>query len=383
MKIALITGTFFPHAGGVQIEVHNNANQLKKRGNEVDVFVNKSVSLKNNDYKIIKLNYIKLTFLYIFKFYLNLNLNFFFRFFDLRLINLNYNIYHFHFLNFKSLILIEFLKFHQKKIIVTFHGADIQIEKKINYGFRINENYDLYLKKVIGKIDCFQCISKNIFNDLKKIGIKGNKIINISNSIKINKFKKIKRKIRLKKTIKLITVGRYAKYKKGFDLLPIFAKKLIDKKINFKWKIVGENSNKINEDEYIKKNKKFFITIPNIQNELEKYHPNKRLISHYNSSNLYINLARVESFGLTFVEALACGLPILTFKTKGAREIISNHKNGFFIKNLDQLVNKILEIQKNEKMYYKLQKFSQHSVKKYDLKNNILKVEKMYKKNLN
>ena len=37
-------------------------------------------------------------------------------------------------------------------------------------------------------------------------------------------------------------------------------------------KIIGENSNKINEDEYIKKNKKFFITIPNIQNELEKYH---------------------------------------------------------------------------------------------------------------
>ncbi len=134
---------------------------------------------------------------------------------------------------------------------------------------------------------------------------------------------------------------------------------------------------------YIKKNKKFFITIPNIQNKLEKYHPNKKLISHYNSSNLYINLARVESFGLTFVEALACGLPILTFKTKGVREIISNHKNGFFIKNLDQLVNKILEIQKNKKIYYKLQKFSRNSVKKYDLDNNILKVEKMYKKNIN
>ena len=63
MKIALITGTFFSHAGGVQIEVHNNANQLKKRGYDVDVFVNKKVfHVKNNDYKIIKLNYIKLTF---------------------------------------------------------------------------------------------------------------------------------------------------------------------------------------------------------------------------------------------------------------------------------------------------------------------------------
>ena len=129
-------------------------------------------------------------------------MNFFFRFFDLRLINLNYNIYHFHFLNFKSLILIEFLKFHQKNYCY-FSWRRHTNRKKINYGFRINENYDLYLKKVIGKIDCFQCISKNIFNDLKKIGIKENKIINISNSIKINKFKKIERKIRLKKQLNL------------------------------------------------------------------------------------------------------------------------------------------------------------------------------------
>ena len=106
-------------------------------------------------------------------------------------------------------------------------------------------------------------------------------------------------------------------------------------------------------------------------------------INWNNSSNLYINLARVESFGLTFVEALACGLPILTFKTKGVSEIISNHKNGFFINNLDQFVNKILEIQKNKKIYYRLQKFSRNSVNKYDLDKNILKVEKMYKKNLN
>lgn len=383
MKIALIAGTFFPFSGGVQVEVHNNANKFSNKGDEVHVFVNKDVYLKNAKYRIYKLKYLKLSILYFIKFYLRLNLNFFFNFFKLNLINLDYDIYHFHFLNFKSLILIEFLKFHKKKIIVTFHGADIQIEKAINYGFRLNKKYDFYLKKVVKKIDCFQCISKNIYSDLKKLGINKKKIFHISNSIKLDKFKLSSKKKGFSKTIKIITVGRYAKFKKGFDLIPLLGKKLVDKKINFCWKIIGENSDKLNNEKFIRENKKFFITIPNIKNNLEMYHPSKKLISHYYSSNLYINLARVESFGLTFIEALASGLPILSFNTKGVNEILNNNKNGFFLKNLDNFVNKILIIQKSPKKYYKLVKSSHDSVKKYDLDKNIYKIENMYKKFIN
>ena len=39
--------------------------------------------------------------------------------------------------------------------------------EKINYGFRINENYDLYLKKLLEKLIAFS-VFQNIFNDLKK-----------------------------------------------------------------------------------------------------------------------------------------------------------------------------------------------------------------------
>lgn len=383
MKIALITGTFFPFSGGVQVEVHNFSNKFSNKGNEVHVFVNKDVYLKNNKYKIYKLKYISLSILYIIKFYLRLNLKFFFNFFNFNLIDLDYEIYHFHFLNFKSLILIEFLKFHKKKVIVTFHGADIQIEKAINYGFRLNKKYDLYLKKIIKKVDCFQCISKNIYIDLKKLGINEKKIFQISNSIKLNKFRLFPRRRNLSKTIKFITVGRYAKYKKGFDLVPLLGKKLINKKINFRWKIIGENSNKLYDEKFIRENKNLFITIPNIKNNSETYHPGKRLISHYYSSNLYINLARVESFGLTFIEALASGLPILSFNTKGINEILVNNKNGFFLKNLDNFVDKVLVLQKDPKKYLKLVKSSHNSVKKYDLDKNVLKIENMYKKFVN
>ena len=74
MKIAIIAGTFFPHQGGVQVEIHNLANKLVERGNKVDVFVFKKVNLTNNLYNIIKLNYFYLSFLYITKYFLNFNL---------------------------------------------------------------------------------------------------------------------------------------------------------------------------------------------------------------------------------------------------------------------------------------------------------------------
>ena len=47
MKIAIVAGTFFPHSGGVQVEIHNMANKLVKNGHSVDVYVFKNIKLKN------------------------------------------------------------------------------------------------------------------------------------------------------------------------------------------------------------------------------------------------------------------------------------------------------------------------------------------------
>ena len=80
MKIAIIAGTFFPYSGGVQVEIHNMANRLVKNGHSVDVYVFKNIKLKNNFYRIIKINYLFLSLLYILKKFFNLKLNIFFLF---------------------------------------------------------------------------------------------------------------------------------------------------------------------------------------------------------------------------------------------------------------------------------------------------------------
>ena len=92
---------------------------------------------------------------------------------------------------------------------------------------------------------------------------------------------------------------------------------MIDRKINFVWTFVGKNTHKIKESSYIKNHLNYFDFINNIENLDEDYFPHSKLINKYFESDLYLNLARIESFGITFVESLACDLPIISFKKKG------------------------------------------------------------------
>ena len=85
---------------------------------------------------------------FFFKYYLNLNIFFILNPYIAKIIKTNdIDIWHFNFLNFKSLILINILREFDQKIIVTFHGADLQIDPLINYGYRLNKKYDSFLRK--------------------------------------------------------------------------------------------------------------------------------------------------------------------------------------------------------------------------------------------
>jgi len=59
------------------------------------------------------------------------------------------------------------------------------------------------------------------------------------------------------------------------------------------------------------------------------------------SGGVFINPALTEPFGLTLIEAAACGLPIVATEDGGPIDIISNCKNGYLIDPLDHV--KIIE----------------------------------------
>ena len=68
----------------------------------------------------------------------------------------------------------------------------------------------------------------------------------------------------------------------------------------------------------------FFWHIDNVENLEEEIFPHSNLIKIYKENHLYINLSRIESFGVTIIESLASNLPVITFDTKGGNELIIN-----------------------------------------------------------
>ena len=120
------------------------------------------------------------------------------------------------------------------------------------------------------------------------------------------------------------------------------------------------------KDNYNNKNKNYLNIVENINSKNEMYFPSSEIFKYYLESDIYLNLSRIESFGITFIEALSCNLPIITFNKKGANEIVINKYNGYKVKNNDYTTFiKNLNFFKNNKSYFKNNPYL--SSKKYDL----------------
>ena len=105
MNIAIVSGTFFPSPGGVQVQIHNLCNKLYDLGVNIDCYIFEKSNIHNNNYKIFVLNRIILSIVFLFQYYLNVNLSFILKIYLSKIIKIKkYDLWHFNFLNFKSLI---------------------------------------------------------------------------------------------------------------------------------------------------------------------------------------------------------------------------------------------------------------------------------------
>lgn len=64
----------------------------------------------------------------------------------------------------------------------------------------------------------------------------------------------------------------------------------------------------------------------------------ENVVPYYLISDFFVSVSFIEGFGLAHVEALCCGLPVLTTKTAGPDEFIKEGENGFFIEKDEQSI---------------------------------------------
>jgi glycosyltransferase involved in cell wall biosynthesis len=125
---------------------------------------------------------------------------------------------------------------------------------------------------------------------------------------------------------RVISVGRYA-YQKGFDLL--LESWCIVQKSHPDWAlhIYGSHDGGVGDyerlQEQIKQNQIDNVFLHQFTNDV---------YACYSQSDFYVMSSRFESFGLVLIEAMACGLPVISFGCKyGPRSIIQNRKTGLLV----------------------------------------------------
>ena len=70
---------------------------------------------------------------------------------------------------------------------------------------------------------------------------------------------------------------------------------------------------------------------------------------YYQKASVMLQTSRWEGFGMTIIEAMSCGVPVVAFHNYGPDEIIRDKKDGFLIEHYDIEVfaQRVVDILKN------------------------------------
>ncbi len=106
------------------------------------------------------------------------------------------------------------------------------------------------------------------------------------------------------------------------------------------------------------------------------------IINYYKSSDLYVMPSHVEGFGLVFLEAMACKIPVIGSNIGGIKELIQDCENGMLVDPFDYkgLSSSTIRILKDKSLRDKLIKNGLKTVSKYTKEAMIDKTMGVYNK---
>ena len=244
-------------------------------------------------------------------------------------------------------------KYPLSKMIVVAHGLEVT---------RLKEGKELTaFKNVVNDSDLILCVSKYTKNEIidRVDGIETNHIKFLPNGVDINRFFPVENtsgflnRYNIPENSNIIlTLARIIR-RKGHDTVIKCLPRLIKKFPNIQYVIAGPHRKK---DTYLDELKLLAKEL-SVENHIVfvDYIPDSDLNEIYSRSQVYVMVSRTyndigdsEGFGITFLEANACGCPVIGSTEGGIPDAVENNKNGLLvpaddIKSLTKAIEKFLE----------------------------------------
>lgn len=152
------------------------------------------------------------------------------------------------------------------------------------------------------------------------------------------------------KAKRVIAVGRYV-YQKGFDLL-LQAWAKIEKQFP-DWELAIYGMGYRSPYENLAKQ---------LGVDMNRCHLNgstQNIRKEYLESSLFVFSSRFEGFGMVLIEAMACGLPVVSFDCPcGPKDIVSHDEDGLLVPSgdIDKLADELSVVMSNESLIRKMSK---------------------------
>ena len=233
-------------------------------------------------------------------------------------------------------------------LVVTVHGGEF---------YREDRNL-VMTKFVLEEASKIIVTSEKVKNLVKALDIDLSKLVKIPNGVDTNYFRPLNLK-KSGKTIKLLFVGRISRIKGVHDLMESF-KSLAHRYENLKLILVSSGGTPL----ALKLIRKF-----ELEGKVEVIEgvPHKDMVYVYNSADIFVLPSRFEAFGMSILEAMSCGLPVVTtYQYNNKHEFVKDRVNGFLVQvgNVADLTDKLSRLIEDEHLRQRLGKKARETVVK-------------------
>jgi glycosyltransferase involved in cell wall biosynthesis len=246
-------------------------------------------------------------------------------------------------------------------LVLRTHGDDIQTVPELGYGMRMNPIIDKKIRYILGRMDRVIALTESVTGKLNELGVQDERIAIIPNGVDCAYFLRKRDIIACRKKwgvgpdeFLILTVGRNHP-KKGFDLIPQVAKKLVTSGLGFKWLVVGRETEKLRPVFEANHLHDYIGTVPaiGIKADYESIQagqfPAEELVEMFAMSDLFVLPSRIETFGRVLLESMAAGTPVLTTDCVGCRDVVGHGKFGKMVAvdDVNEMTGQILMLARN------------------------------------
>jgi len=254
-------------------------------------------------------------------------------------------------------------------IVTTLHGTDITLVGSHPF-------YKSAVTFSINKSDAVTSVSQSLKDDTIRLFDIKRDIDVVPNFIDLSKyqhdFTDCQREMMANADEKIIThISNFRPVKRIDDVINIFYN--IQKEIPAKLMMVGDGPEKESAEQLCKK-----LGIEEKVVFFGKSHEIDKILCF---SDLFLLPSETESFGLAALEAMACGVPVISSNTGGIPEVNIHGVSGFLsnVGDVEDMSKNALHILQNENVFKTFKTNARLEANKYDIHNVVPYYEAIYK----